>query len=222
MPRSLRVGLLAAALAALAASGCGHKKRARLPAPSVVPRPGYSETGVASWYGHPYHGRPAANGEIYDMEKMTAAHRTLPFDTWLRVVNLTNEKSVEVRIIDRGPFARGRIIDLSHAAARAIDMIGPGIARVRLEVIRSPGIAAPARFAVQVGAFAQRSNADRLRAQMAARYGAARLVQRADNLWHVLVGAESTEDGAAALAERIREDSSEKTAGFVVRIDSMQ
>ena len=109
MPRTLRAGLLAAALAALIASGCAHKKRARAPAPAVVPRPGYTATGVASWYGHPYHGRPAANGEIYDMEKLTAAHRTLPFDTWVRVMNLTNQKSVEVRIIDRGPFVRGRI-----------------------------------------------------------------------------------------------------------------
>jgi len=221
MPRTLRASLLAAALAALVASGCAHKKHARLPAPSVVPRPGYTETGVASWYGHPYHGRPAANGEIYDMETMVAAHRTLPFDTWVRVLNLTNQKSVEVRIIDRGPFVRERIIDLSHAAARAIDMIGPGTARVRLEVIRPPGTAEPALFAVQVGAFAERSNAERLRAQMAARYGTARLVQRSGNpdLWRVLVGSESTEDGATALAARIRGDSSATTAGFVVRID---
>ena len=82
-----------------------------------------TETGIASWYGYPYHGRRAANGEIYDMEKLTAAHRTLPFGTWVRVTNLTNSKTVDVRITDRGPFIDGRIIDLSKAAAREIDQV---------------------------------------------------------------------------------------------------
>jgi rare lipoprotein A (peptidoglycan hydrolase) len=97
---------VALALAAFAAAGCAHK------------HPGYTETGIASWYGHPYHGRPAADGEIYDMETMVAAHRTLPLNTWVRVYDLDNNKTVEVRIVDRGPFVDGRIIDLSHAAAR--------------------------------------------------------------------------------------------------------
>src|SRR6266850_5637680 len=78
------------------------------------------QIGVASWYGHPFDGRLTANGEIYDMEKMTAAHRTLPFGTWLEVKNLSNDKTVKVRIIDRGPFVGGRILDLSHAAAVSI------------------------------------------------------------------------------------------------------
>ena len=120
------------ALAAAVFSGCAHKTHARRPAPPAAPAPapkiGDTETGLASWYGHPYHGRPAANGEIYDMETMVAAHRTLPFNTWVRVVNSINSKSVDVRIIDRGPFVDGRMIDLSHAAARAIDLIGPGVA----------------------------------------------------------------------------------------------
>jgi rare lipoprotein A len=178
---------------------------------------------MASWYGHPYHGRRAANGEIYDMETLVAAHRTLPFDTWLRVVNLSNQKSVEVRVIDRGPFVNGRIIDLSHAAARQIELIGPGVAKVRLEVIRAPETNSPGVFAVQVGAFASKENAERLRAEMASRYGAARLALRtgSPDLWRVLVGAEPTEDAANSLAQRIREDSSERNAGFVVRIDSM-
>jgi rare lipoprotein A len=220
MRRTRPVGLLAIGVAALAVSGCAHKKHARLATPP--PAVGYTETGVASWYGHPYHGRAAANGEIYDMEKMTAAHRTLAFNTWIRVTNLTNQKSVEVRIIDRGPFVGGRIIDLSHAAARAIDLIGPGIARVRLEVIRPPAVPEAALFAVQVGAFRGRSNAESLRAQMAARYGSARVVLRPGDpdMWRVLVGSESTEDGATALAQRIRDNSDENNASFVVRIDS--
>jgi len=154
---------------------------------------------------------------------MTAAHRTLPFETWVKVENLSNRKSVDVRITDRGPFVGGRIIDLSHAAARAIEMIGPGTARVRVEIIRAPAAAAaePAIFAVQVGAFRERSNAERARAQMASRYGAARLVLRQGNpdIWRVVVGSETTEEAANALAERIRQEIGERNA-FVVRLDS--
>ena len=214
-------------LCALIVSGCAHKKRVQRPpappAPSGGPRVGDTETGVASWYGYPYHGRPAANGEIYDMEKLTAAHRTLPFETWVRVVNLANNKFVEVRITDRGPFAEGRIIDLSHAAARAIDMIGPGTATVRVEVVRTPPVALPGVFAVQVGAFRERRNAEHLCSEMRARYGSARVVERQGNpaMWRVLVGAEPTEDSAAGLARRIRQEGSEKSAAFVVRVDSV-
>ena len=220
--------LIALVAAMVVLAGCGHHKRARVtppPGPSRHPaavQPGDTEEGVASWYGHPYHGRAAADGEIYDMEQMTAAHRTLPFHTWVRVYDLDNNRTVEVRITDRGPFVAGRIIDLSHAAARQLEMIGPGVARVRIEVLRTPPNAAPGLFAVQVGAFRDRGNAERLRTQMEARYGSARLLQRAEDpsLWRVLVGAETSEDGANRLAERIRQDSVEKTSAFVVRIDT--
>ena len=189
----------------------------------IVPetiQPGYTETGIASWYGHPYHGRAAADGEIYDMETMVAAHRTLPFNTWVRVVNLNNNKSVDLRIIDRGPFIEGRIIDVSHAAARELAMIGPGTAPVTVEVLRVP-VTAPGEYAVQVGAFRDRGNAERLRAQMAARYGTARVVPRQGNpeMWRVLVGSESTEEGASGLSNRIQRESGEKNL-FVVRLDS--
>jgi len=220
--------LLALTLAAMVFTSCAHKRRAKVPLPPPVaapppslPAPGYTESGQASWYGHPYHGRRAANGEIYDMETMVAAHRTLPFSTWVRVLDLDNGKTVDVRIIDRGPFVDGRIIDLSHAAARAIDMIGPGTARVRLEVIRAPASAAPGAFAVQVGAFRDRVNAERVRSRMASQYGSARLLERPENpgIWRVMVGSESTEDAAQTLAARIRQESGEKNA-FVVRLDS--
>src|SRR2546423_4389679 len=125
--RFTRVGVLV--LVTVFASAC--HKHARAPKPPTI---GATEKGDASWYGHPYHGRRAANGEIYDMEKMTAAHRTLPFNTWVRVKNLSNEKTVDVRINGRGPFVGGRIIDLSHAAAQAIDLIGPGTARVNVVI----------------------------------------------------------------------------------------
>lgn len=208
-------------LIALALAGCAHKKHARTPPPPGIPRLGYTETGLASWYGHPYHGRQAANGEIYDMETLVAAHRTLPFDTWVRVVNLSNSKSVDVRIIDRGPFVDGRIIDLSHAAAQAIDLIGPGVAQVRMEIIRTPEVLGSAAFAVQVGAFRDHGNAERVRARMADRYGSARLVLRQGSpaVWRVLVGSEASQDDATALSARIQAESGEKNA-FVVRLDS--
>ncbi len=117
--------------------GCGRKKKISLPPPKPA-RMGESEVGVASWYGHPYHGRRTSNGEVYDMNEMTAAHLRLPFNTWVRVTNLSNRRSVEVRITDRGPFIKGRIIDLSRAAAKQIRMIGPGTAKVRVKVIATP------------------------------------------------------------------------------------
>jgi rare lipoprotein A (peptidoglycan hydrolase) len=135
-----------AGIAISTSSGCGHRPRntsAHLPTPPQPASVGLTETGTASWYGHPYHGRPTASGEIYDMEKFTAAHRTLPFQTWLEVTNLSNGKHVEVRVTDRGPFVDGRILDLSHAAAQEIDMLRAGTTRVRLKVIAPPHRPAP-------------------------------------------------------------------------------
>jgi rare lipoprotein A len=109
-------------------------------APPAQPRPAI-ETGRASWYGEAHHGRPTANGERFDMNALTAAHRTLPFGTRLRVLNLDNDREVEVRINDRGPVAAGRIIDLSYAAARALGAVGTGIVPVRLTVVEGPDLA---------------------------------------------------------------------------------
>src|SRR5580704_14600531 len=94
----------------------------------------YLEEGVASWYGIPFNGHRTSNGEIYDMHQFTAAHRTLPFNCVVRVTNLDNGKQTEVRINDRGPFVANRVIDLSLSAAQAVEMVGPGTARVRLEI----------------------------------------------------------------------------------------
>lgn len=110
-------------------AGCGH---------ILGPRKSYRDrvqTGIASWYGAKYHGRMCASGEVFDMYKLTAAHRELPFGTRVRVSNLDNGRSVIVRINDRGPFIRGRIIDLSYASARKIGMIKHGTARVRVEIL---------------------------------------------------------------------------------------
>jgi rare lipoprotein A len=176
------------------------------------------QTGVASWYGDPFDGRLTANGEIYDMEKMTAAHRTFPFGTVLRVENLANGKMTEVRINDRGPFVRERIIDLSHAAAQAISM--PGIANVRLQAISVPRTRAVEVFAVQVGAFSQRPEADKLRARLARKYGTATSIFRdRDQSWSVLVGLEPTTESANALALQLEK---EEGPAFVVLVDSAQ
>ncbi len=202
---------------ALCASSC--RKHVRTAKPPVV---GDSETGIASWYGYPYHGRRAANGEIYDMEKMTAAHRTLPFNTWVRVKNLTNDKTVDVRITDRGPFVDNRIIDLSHAAAQVIDLIGPGVARVQLLIITPPApeqLPTQEIYAVQVGAFQDRSRAERIRADMETRYGSARIVERPAKtvLYRVLVGNAASMEEASGLASRLE---AEGFSGFVVRVDT--
>jgi rare lipoprotein A len=218
----MRDALLFAGCLGLLLVACGEKRnvRAAIPSPVVGSLP---EVGVASWYGHPYHGRASASGEIYDMEQMTAAHRTLPFGTWVRVFNLDNDKMVDVRINDRGPFVDNRVIDLSHAAARAIGMIGPGLARVRLEIMATPAAVTSGFYAVQVGAFQVRANAERLRAEMEARYGSARMVLRSGEppLWRVLVGQESTVDGAGSLAARLRSEQDGKLSqAFVVRQES--
>ncbi len=114
-------------------------------------------------------GARTSNGEIYDMHEFTAAHRTLPFNAMVRVTNLTNGKQTEVRINDRGPFVANRVIDLSLSAAQAIEMVGPGTAHVRLEVISGPNPSV-GYFGVQVGAFLVQENAARLKVQLESRY----------------------------------------------------
>jgi rare lipoprotein A len=218
--------VLALLLGIVSVQSCGKKKVAGTrhsspPKPQIIPpKIGDTEVGMASWYGRPYHGRAAANGEIYDMEKLTAAHRTLPFNTWVRIENTSNGKSVDVRIIDRGPFVGNRIIDLSHAAAQQIELIGPGTATVRVVVIAPPVTEEAYVFAVQVGTFRSRENAEKLQAELQSRYGVARIVERqgAPPVWRVLVGQESSPEKAAALATRVRGDISVPEA-FVVRLD---
>jgi rare lipoprotein A len=215
--------LLTIAPAAVLAA-CGKKRVAVAPPPPfanrATPQPGATERGLASWYGRPYHGRPAADGEIYNMETLVAAHRTLPFQTMVRVRNLSNEKTVDVRIIDRGPFVTGRIIDLSHAAAQAIDLIGPGTAEVEVTVIEALRDPEPALFAVQVGAFRDKNNADRMEHSMAAAYGSGKSVLRDGDppLWRVLAGRVGSTDDAESLAQRIRAEQNVPEA-FVVRLD---
>ncbi len=154
------------------------------------------------------------------METLVAAHRTLPFQTWVRVRNVANGKTVDVRIIDRGPFVRGRIVDLSHAAAKEIELIGPGFGEVELTILSAPANPEPALFAVQVGAFREKTNADRMESNMRTAYGSAKQVLRSGDpaMWRVLAGREISQDAAETLARRIRQEQSVPEA-FVVRLN---
>ena len=129
------------------------------------------EMGLASWYGPPYHNRQGANGEVYDQNAMTAAHRTLPMGTVVRVTNLTTQQSVTVRITDRGPFVHGRLIDLSLAAAKETGIYRMGLAKVRVEVLQQqPGANLSGKWCVQIGAFLDKNNAWRLQSDLRRRY----------------------------------------------------
>jgi rare lipoprotein A len=131
----------------------------------------YAEVGTASWYGPGFTGNATSSGEIYDVADMTAAHQTLPLGTRVVVTNLVNGKSIEVRINDRGPFAKGRIIDLSFAAAHAIDLVGPGTASVRVESIDDgDGPPGTVIYAVQAGSFLDGEKASALRSDLASRF----------------------------------------------------
>jgi peptidoglycan lytic transglycosylase len=210
--RAIAARITPLALAALLfANGCGRHRTVRVPAPPAGPpspaaaRAGDTQTGIASWYGVPYDGRRTASGEIYDMQRLTAAHPTLPFETWVNVTNLSNGKQVQVRINDRGPFVDGRIIDLSLAAAREIDMVRAGLARVRLEVIPPPPQAAA--YAVQAGAFSDPDRAETFRTSLP--FPETEIVERGDPpLWRVLVGRGLSKQEASDLAVQV-----EKVAG---------
>ncbi len=164
-------------------SACAKRARVQLPDPIANPGVAMASTegaavdGRASYYGDPYHGRATANGETFDKNKMTAAHRTLPFHTWVRVENQLNGKDVDVRINDRGPFVGGRIIDLSEGAARQIDMIRSGVVPVRLAIIKEAPASSGGRsitedvfYVIQLGAFGSEPAAQDLRRRFESKY----------------------------------------------------
>ncbi|MFC2161503.1 septal ring lytic transglycosylase RlpA family protein [Acidobacteriota bacterium] len=162
MKRNNRIILLLTMLCLLI-SGCVRTK--------YFPE-GNIQKGRASWYGDDFHGKITSNKEIYNMNDMTAAHRTLPFGTHVIVTNLKNNKSVTVRINDRGPFIEGRDIDLSFAAAKVLGMIGPGVVPVTIEVIKhlSP-LPSTQKYSVQIGSFSKKSNAIKLKGELEVRFG---------------------------------------------------
>ena len=213
LPPVLRAGRVgrAALLIVIAGSLAGCGSAGRKPMESVDR--GWKQTGVASWYGADFHGRRTANGEIYDMYGMTAAHKTLPFDTLVEVENLDNGRKVRVRINDRGPFVRGRVIDLTYTAAEEIAMIGPGVAKVRLRVLGAVEVEGRI-FVVQVGAFTDPTLARERERELRRRYDKVRIAS--DGGYHrVLVGRFEKRKKADRLARRLERDGYET----VVRAD---
>jgi rare lipoprotein A len=138
---------------------------------------GFKQTGIASWYGEDFHGKKTSSGEIYDMYAESAAHKTLPLGTIVRVRNLDNNREMEIRINDRGPFVTGRVIDLSYACASKLGVVGPGTAPVELVAVGTTALASNSgagsadfyyqgNFTIQVGAFSDRNNAEKLKAKL--------------------------------------------------------
>jgi rare lipoprotein A len=185
---------------AVLSAGCAHrggKAPVTVPVAPMSVEKGWTEKGMASWYGEPYHGRRTASGEVYDMHQLTAAHRTLPFGTIVKVTRRDTGAGVEVRINDRGPFIEGRIIDLSYKAADDIGLDVDGVAPVTIKVVgvaRSEPISPPAPtatsdcFWVQVGAFSARANALRAEGALAKSGEKAVVLEGVDGLWRVRLG----------------------------------
>ncbi|HEY7573894.1 MAG TPA: septal ring lytic transglycosylase RlpA family protein [Thermoanaerobaculia bacterium] len=199
--RGLAAGVLALALAGACASRAQR-------APTVAPESGAQETGLASWYGGAgdgFAGKPTASGEIFDPSDLTAAHRTLPFGTIVDVTLVATGETVRVRVNDRGPFVRGRVVDLSREAARQVGLIGPGVAPVTLRVVTAAAVIEPVsetgQWAVQVGSFAVADNAER-HAERVRAAGMGAWLEAWRGLSRVKVGPfDSRAEAEAALAE---------------------
>jgi rare lipoprotein A len=170
---------------------------------------GNIQEGLASWYGPDFHGKLTSNKEIYNMNDLTAAHQTLPFGTYVIVTNLNNNKSVTVRINDRGPFIDGRDIDLSYAAARVLDMIEPGVIPVRIEVLKnlSPPPSSQ-HYSIQIGSFANKKNAVFLRRELGARFGSVYITEfKTGHQIYFRVRIKSkTRDDAEKIASRLQQN----------------
>jgi rare lipoprotein A len=183
-------------------------------------KPLSTETGLASWYGPPYHNRRASNGEIYNMHAMTAAHRTLPLGSIVRVTNVKTGSSAVVRITDRGPFIEGRIIDLSLAAAKATDVWKAGIAQVRLDILKTPTpLAAGGRWAVQIGSFEHEQAANELADRLTRRYRTAKVLRFASPIgdWWVRVRVQN--DDRVRAESLAKETKTSEGTVFLVRLD---
>ena len=195
--------------------GCAPKRRAALPPPppAIIPPKRKVQYGWASWYGRKFHGRRTASGQVYNMYDLTAAHRTLPLGTKVMVTHMRNGRSVAVTINDRGPFVKGRIIDLSYAAARILGMVEEGVAWVRVEVL-SPGEVTPVKvppgpFTVQVGAFSLRENALRLKERLSRFYQGVYITllkTRESRYWRVRVGNFKDRGEAKEVADRLAQE----------------
>jgi rare lipoprotein A len=228
-------------------SGCGHKRaRVEVPPPPQIPeqtpaptppetgteaeaekidvpadaKPIYEQTGLASWYGAPYHNRRGSNGEIYNMNAMTAAHLTLPLGSIARITNVRTGHSAVVRITDRGPFVEGRIVDLSLAAARKLDVVGPGTAKVRLEVLKAPAsLETGGRWAVQIGPFLHEHEAVELSKNLQRRYATAKVLKFISPTRNWWVRVRVLDDDRQRAESLTRETETAEGAVFLVRLD---
>jgi len=183
-------------------------------------KPLWSETGIASWYGAPYHNRRASNGEVYDMHAMTAAHRTLPLGTIVRVTDTKTGSAVLVRITDRGPFIEGRIIDLSRSAAEKVGIVQRGTAEVRIDVLKTPSpMVTGGRWAVQIGAFQREKVARELAARLSRRYRTANVLTFNSPVgdWWVRIRVKG--DLRARAEEVFHDTTTSEGAIFLVRLD---
>ncbi len=178
------------------------------------------ETGIASWYGAPYHNRRASNGEIYDMHAMTAAHRTLPLGSIVRVTCVESGESAVVRITDRGPFIEGRIIDLSQAAAQKIGLVRKGTAQVRVEVLKTPQpIEVGGRWAVQIGGFQTEDSARDLAGHLSRRYHTAKVLTFPSPAGDWWVRVRVKDDDRERAGEVARAEKTSEGGIFLVRLD---
>ena len=231
-------------------TACGHKPaQSNIPAPppAIAPAPSQSspektqpaeeegqpaihvppgakplavETGVASWYGAPYNNRRGSNGEIYDMNALTAAHLTLPLGSIVRVTNLKTGHSTIVRITDRGPFVEGRIIDLSLAAAKQVDVWHAGTATVRLEVLETPvPLDQGGRWAVQIGGFDEKKAATELAGHLSRRYHTAKVISFCSPVGAWWVRVRVQDDDRQRAQEVARDTETTEGAIFLVRLD---
>jgi len=210
MRRNLRLPALLLCLASACTSSRPPGAAPAAPPASAGTGSLISEEGIASWYGgnDGFEGKPTASGEIYDSSRMTAAHRELPLGTIVEVASVENGKTVRVRINDRGPFIKGRIIDLSRAAADKLDLIGPGVGRVRLTIVK-PGLEAPevsvsGLWSVQIGSYADARNANR-QADRARATGRIVSLEPFNGLTRVKVGAYSSRDEARDVLASLEE-----------------
>jgi rare lipoprotein A len=190
------------------------------PAIPANAKPLATETGRASWYGPPYHNRRGSNGEVYNMHAMTAAHRTLPLGSIVRVTNIKTNHSALVRITDRGPFIPGRVLDLSLAAARRLDVWQPGVAEVKVEVMQTPApIDFGGKWAVQIGGFQDEEEATKLADHLTRRYRTAKVLRFNSPAGDWWVRIRVLDDDRTRAQQLAAETETPQGAVFLVRLD---
>ncbi len=190
------------------------------PAIPAHAKPLATEVGQASWYGPPYHNRRGSNGEVYNMHAMTAAHRTLPLGSIVRVTNLKTGHAALVRITDRGPFIPGRVVDLSLAAARKVDVYLPGVAEVKVEVMQTPAsLQTGGKWAVQIGGFPDEHAATKLADHLSHRYRTARVLRFASPAGDWWIRVRVLDDDRQRAQELASATETKEGAVFLVRLD---